>query len=202
MKTRIAILSILSVLGSLLQVNAHAVDDRVFYYSKEDVINPDGVNSFFDLTSIQVALTSDGYIQFYLLPLSGVDPDKIVAGTVYGVLINADGKVGNDIVLSTAEVEYYGSSKSSVKVFDVKTTDGGEISNCNASSWITSNEDAVAFELLASCIKAPKEASAIGIASDGIATDFAPEVDEEFKFNTNYIRLKIIVVKMFRPLTG
>ena len=195
MRSRIAIVTVVIFLASLLQVTSQAADDRVFYYSKKDVTNPEGVNSYFDLTSIQVALTTDGFIQFYLLPLSGVDSEKIKPGNVYGILINADGKAGNDFVMSTADVDYYESSKSSVQVFNVQTENGVEVPNCRASSWITSAEDAIAFELLASCIKASKITGAIGIASDGITTDFAPEVDAEFKFNTSYMAAKICSAK-------
>jgi hypothetical protein len=195
MKMRLILATVLTLIGALIPITSQAADDRVFYYSKKDVTNPEGVNSYFDLTSIQVALTTDGFIQFYLLPLSGVDSEKIKPGNVYGILINADGKAGNDFVMSTADVDYYESSKSSVQVFNVQTENGVEVPNCRASSWITSAEDAIAFELLASCIKASKITGAIGIASDGITTDFAPEVDAEFKFNTSYMAAKICSAK-------
>lgn len=195
MKTRIVIFSVMALLGSLFQSSAQAADDRVFFYSKEDVINPDGVNAYFDVTSLQAALTTSGYIQFYVSLLAEVDEEKLVGNAYVGVGINSDGMTGSEYVFTSAEIDYYGSSKSSMKVFDIRSGEATEINGCDGSSWITENKDAVAFEILASCIKAPMTASALAFANDGTVTDYSPESSDEFKFKTNYMSTKICTAK-------
>lgn len=195
MKMRLILATVLTLIGALIPVTSQAADDRVFYYSKKDVFNPEGVNAHFDITSIQAALTSGGYLQFYVLPLAEVDPDKLVEGASVGILINTDGKIGSEYVFTTTDINYYGSSKSDMKVFDVRTKDPKEVPECDGSSWITDDKDAIAFEILATCIKAPLGASAFAYASDGTISDLSPENNDEFKFKTNYMSTKSCTVK-------
>jgi len=195
MKSRLSLVAILVFLGSLLPVSANAADDRIFFYSKEDVVNVEGVNSYFDVTSLQVALTSTGYIQFYVLLLSDVDTGKFIGDAAVGVGINADGKTGSEYVFTTGGIDYFGSSKEDLKVFDIRGGETVEVSNCEGKSWITEKKDAVAFEILATCIKAPAGASAIAFGDDGAITDYAPESSDEFKFKTNYMSAKACSVK-------
>jgi hypothetical protein len=195
MKSRLSLVAILVFLTSLLPIGANAADDRVFYYSKEDAVNVEGVNAYFDVTSLQVALTSTGYIQFYVLLLSDVDTDKFIGDAAVGVGINADGKTGSEYVFTTGGIDYFGSSKEDLKVFDIRGGDTVEVSNCEGKSWITEDKDAVAFEILATCIKAPTGASAIAFGDDGAITDYTPENSDEFKFKTNYMSAKVCSVK-------
>ena len=189
MKLRLIVFTVLTLVGSLVPVTSQAADGRVFYYSKEDLVDPPNVNASFDVTSLQAALTTNGYLQFFvLMPL--VDATKLTDTSYVGVMINTDGKTGSEYIFTTAELNYYGSSKSSMKVFDIRTETPYEVANCNGSSWITEKKDAIGFEILASCLKAPSGASALAFADDGTVTDYSPENSDEFKFKTNYMATK------------
>ena len=195
MKTRLILAILLTFIASFFPATSQAADDRVFYYGKEDEITPEVLSEYFDVRSLQVALTSSGYVQFYVLMHTEVDEDKLVDQTYVAVLIDTDGKSGSEYGFNTAGITYYGSSKSELKVYDNKNGESREISGCDGSSWITEDKDAIAFEVLASCIKNVTSASAIAIASDGTNTDFSPETISELKFKTNYMSTKPCTIK-------
>lgn len=195
MKIRFIVATALTLIAALIPATSQAADDRVFYYSKQDVSNPAEVNAYFDITSVQAALTTDGTLQFYVLLLSGVDSTKLVGNAYVGIGINADGRTGSEYLFTTGGIEYFGSSKSEMKVFDIRSGEAVEVTNCNGFSWITEDKDAVAFEILASCLNAPNGASAIGLTFDGKVEDFAPENSDEFKFKTNYMSTKSCTIK-------
>jgi hypothetical protein len=195
MKIRLVVVSVLTFIAALIPATSHAADDRYFQYGKTDVSNPDGLNAYFDITSIQVALTSSGYIQFYVKILPGVDPEKFRGKSYVGIALDTDGKTGSEFIFTTSEVVYYGSSRSTLKVFDVRTEETPEVNNCDGTTWITSTKDAVGFEILASCMKAPNGASVAGFANDGIVSDYSPELGDDFKIKTNYMSTKSCTAK-------
>ena len=90
---------------------------------------------------------------------------------------------------------YSGSSRSTIKVFDIKSQEPLEVSNCEGTTWVTSNKDAIGFEILTSCIKSPTTASVIGFANDGLVTDYSPEPGDELKIKVNYLSTKTCSVK-------
>lgn len=195
MKTRLIVASALTLIAALIPATSHSADDRFFQYGKADVSNPDGLNAYFDITSVQVALTSNGYIQFFIKILPGVDSKKFIAGAYAGISINTDGKTGSEYIFTTSDVTYYGSSRSTLEVFDVRTAESQVVSDCDGTTWITSTNDAVGFEIRASCIKTPVSAEIIGFANDGVVTDYSPELGEVFKIKTNYLSTKVCSVK-------
>ena len=195
MKIRLIVASVLTLIAALIPVTSHAAEDRYFQYGKSDVTNPAGLNAYFDITSIQVALTSNGYIQFYVKILPGADPEKFKGKTYVGIAIDTDGKTGSEYIFTTSEVIYYGSSRSTLEVFDVRTEEAPPVSNCDGTTWITSTKDAVGFEILASCIKAPNGAFVNGFAYDGAVSDYSPELGDELKIKTNYLSTKVCSVK-------
>ena len=195
MKIRLIVASALTLIAALIPSTSHSADDRFFQYGKADVSNPDGLNAYFDITSVQVALTSNGYIQFFIKILPGVDPKKFTSEAYLGILINTDGKAGDDYAFTNTEITYYGSSRSTLKVFDVRTEETPEVSNCDGTTWITSTNDAVGFEIRASCIKTPVSAEITALANDGVVTDYSPELGEVFKIKTNYLSTKVCSAK-------
>ena len=195
MKIRLIVASVLTLIAALLPASSQAADDRFFQYGPSDVINPDGLNAYFDITSVQVALTSNGYIQFYLKILPGVDPKKFTGEAYVGISIDTDGKTGSEYIFTSWDVNYFGSSRSTLKVFDFRTEETPEVSDCDGTTWITSNNDAVGFEIRASCIKAPISAEIRGFANDGVVTDYSPEIGEVFKIKTNYLSTKVCSAK-------
>ena len=195
MKIRLAVVLVLTLIVTVIPMTSNAADDRYFQYSKSDVINPDGLNTFFDITSIQSALTSNGYIQFYVLTTTGIDSTKFSGDAYIGLGLNTDGKTGSEIVMTSGGVEYIGSSKSTLQVFDIRSGEAQEITTCDGSTWITDKEDAIAFEILASCLKAPNGISVVGFGNDGKVIDYSPETSDEFKVKTNYMSTKICSLK-------
>ncbi len=195
MRSRLILATLLSMVASLFPATSHAADDRVFFYSKQDTSTPAEINANFDLTSIQVALTTEDTIQFYALLLAGVDSTKLVGEAYLGIGVNTDGKTGSEFLFTSDGIEYFGSSKSELKVFDIRSGEAIEVTNCDGKSWITDKEDAIAFEILASCLNAPNGASAIGFASDGKEQDVAPENSNDFKFKTSYMSTKSCTAK-------
>jgi hypothetical protein len=194
MKIRAFLTLVLTLIAATLPSSSHAADDRVFYYSKQDVVDPPNVNAHFDVRNVQAALTSTGYLQFYVV-LTLTDSNKLTDTAYVGVMINTDGQTGSEYIFTTAQINYYGSSKSDMQVFDIRGENPSEVANCDGSSWITEKKDAVAFEILASCIKAPVGASALAFADDGTITDYSPENSDEFKFKTNYLSTKSCTAK-------
>jgi len=195
MKIRLIVASALTLIAALIPATSHSADDRYFQYGKADVSNPDGLNAYFDITSVQVALTSNGYIQFFIKILPGVDPKKFTSEAYLGILINADGKSGDDYAFTNTDITYYGGSRSTLKVFDVRTGETPEVSNCDGTTWITSANEAVGFEIRASCIKTPVTAEITALANDGVVTDYSPELGEVFRVKTNYLSTKVCSVK-------
>lgn len=188
---------ILTMVGALLPASSQAADDRFFQYGPSDVINPEGLSAYLDITSVQVALTSNGYIQFFIKILPGVDSAKFTAGVgVYaGIRLETVGKTKSEYIFTTAGVSYFGSSRSTLKVFEFKAEEPVEVNNCDGTTWITSTSDAIGFEIRASCIKASTGAIVIGFTTDGVSTDYSPEAGEEFKIKTSYISTKVCSVK-------
>jgi len=192
MKIRLISALVLTLIASFIPASSYAADDRFFQWGKTDVKNPDGLSANFDITSVQVALTSDGYIQFYVM-LQGVDPLKYKDNAYVGVSI-AD-MTGPRFIFTTREVIYSGGARSEVKVFDVKSKDAVEVNNCEATTWIPSTNDSVAFEILASCLKDVTNVSVTGFANDGIFKNYSPDSGEVFKIKTNYMASKSCTVK-------
>ena len=195
MNNRLIQATLLALIASLFPVTSHAADDRVFYYSNQDNSTPEEIDANFDLTSIQAALTTDGTIQFYALPLDGVDSTKLIGEAYLGIGVNTDGKTGSEFFFTSDGIEYFGSAKSEMKVYTFLSGEASEVTNCDGHSWITDKKDAIAFEIIASCLNAPNGASAIGFAFDGKVEDVVPENSNDFKFKTNYMSTKLCTTK-------
>lgn len=184
-----ALFSIFALFGLLFQSPAQAADDRYFQYSATDAVNPDAFNLGFDLTSIQVALTSNGYIQFFAMLSPGIDANQLINGITVGFLIDSDGNSGSELAFDTSGVNYSGSSRTWVDVYDMHNSPSTKLPDCLGGTWITSGKDAIAFEIRAKCLGTSPSASVIAYVTDGKIYDWAPDLTG-FKFKTNYLSTK------------
>lgn len=172
---------------------AIAEDSRYFQYSGKDTTHPTEMDPEFRVSSVQFAITSDGYAQVFILTQKPVDSSKFQWESVsntsdFAGLFDLDSDGRAEYVVSAWDVTYQGSTKVEVSLNWVgqnetlKTKD-----TCPAWTWVTDSRDSVAFEFSMSCIKWKPQVSLVGLSSQLGIYDQFPEEGSFFKVKTNYL---------------
>lgn len=172
---------------------AIAEDSRYFQYSGKDTTHPTGIGPEFKISSVQFAITSDGFAQIYILTEKPVDSSKfqwesIATTTDFGGFIDIDSDGRAEYGFRAWDATYQGSTKVEASLSWIGQNEALKTKDtCPAWTWVTDSRDSVAFEFSMDCIKWKPQVSVSGYSTQVGVFDVFPEDGTFFKVKTSYL---------------
>lgn len=182
------------VLLSLLHAggtSALAQDTRAFQPSGKDKVNPKGgISGEWDLTELQVGITTNNELQIFALTKVGVSEAQFGYGGYFVLSIDANLDRKPDFQIDS-NIEFDSNSMISHNLVDVRTSQSVE---CEAYAWITPNGNAVGWQLPISCLDARSQINlsveSVEPSGDGFIYDRLPDGATWAKFKTEYLKVQ------------
>ncbi len=170
---------------------ALATDTRAFQPSVVDKSNPKGgISGEWDLTQLQVGITTDDELEIFALTKVGVSAAQFGFGGYFVLSIDTNLDKNPDFQIDS-NVDLDSNTMTSQSLIDVR---GGQSLDCEAYVWITPNGNAVGWQIPISCLSAGSQVNlaveSVEPSGDGFTYDRLPDGTTWAKFSTQYLKVQ------------